>query len=132
MNLINISNHPIDNTIERKACRAGIETDEHRPSDQKYVDLKILIKHYKSNSNYELVPDYVFTLRADNSTLVDPTTGEYVDSSFEGAMGEADYFINVIAGNPVAIDDLSESMIARADIYARFNNYSSARIVTWM
>lgn len=132
MNLINISNHPIDNTIERKACRAGIETDEHRPSDQKYVNLNVLVKHFKNGSEYNLIPDYIFTLKATNDTLIDPQTGEYVDSSFEGAMGEADFFIEVVAANTISIDDLSESMIVRADSYNRFNNYSTARIVTWM
>jgi hypothetical protein len=132
MNLINISNHPLDNTITRKACRAGIQTDEHRPSDQKYVDLNVLVKHFKNGVEYDLIPDYIFTLKAINDTLVDPATGEYVDSSFEGAMGEADFFIEVIAANQISIDSMSTQSIQRADIYERFNNYSSARIVTWM
>ena len=79
-----------------------------------------------------MIPDYIFTLKAINETLVDPGTGEYVDSSFEGAIGEADFFIQVIAANQISIDSMSQQSIERADIYARFNNYSSARIVTWM
>ena len=136
MNLINISNHPSDSTIKRKAKRAAIITDEHNAYELKCVNLNVLVKHFKEENGidvaYPLILDYVFTLRADNSTFVDPTTGEYVDSSFPNAMGEAEYFINVIAANPVAIDDLSEQMITRGDIYARFNNYSIARIVTWL
>jgi len=136
MDLINISNHPSDSTIKRKANRAGIITDEHNAYELKYVNLNVLVKHFKEDNSidvsYPLIPDYVFTLRADNSTLVDPATGEYVDSSFPNAMGEAEYFIQVIAANPVAIDDLSEQMIVRGDIYGRFNNYSIARIVTWI
>lgn len=136
MDLINISNHPSDSTIKRKAKRAGIITDEHNAYELKYVNLNVLVKHFKEENGsdvpYPLIPDYVFTLRADNSTHVDPATGEYVESSFPGAMGEAEYFINIIAANPVAIDDLSEQMIDRGDIYARFNNYSIARIVTWI
>jgi hypothetical protein len=132
MNLINISNHPQDETIQRKAKRVGIETDEYRPYDQKYIDLKVLIQHFKDDEKYALIPDYVFTLRADNSTLVNPATGEYVDSSFEGAIGEADYFIEIIAANAISIDFLSEQMIMRADFYGRFNNYVGARIVNWM
>jgi len=136
MNLINISNHPSDNTIKRKANRAGIITDEHNAYELKSVNLNVLVKHFKevngSDVSYPLIPDYVFTLRADNSTHVNPATGEFVDSSFPNAMGEADYFINVIAANPVAIDDLSEQMIVRGDLYERFNNYGIARIVTWL
>lgn len=136
MNLINISNHPSDDTIKRKANRAGIITDEHNAYELKSVNLNVLVKHFKevngSDVAYPLIPDYVFTLRADNSTHVDPATGEFVDSSFPNAMGEADYFINVIAANPIAIDDLSEQMIVRGDLYERFNNYGIARIVTWL
>jgi hypothetical protein len=132
MQLYNISNHPQDSSITRKAGRASIQTDEHRPSDQKYVDLNVLIKHYKNGIEYDLIPDYVFTLKANNETKVDPATGQYVDSSFQGAMGEADFFINVVAANTISIDDLSESMIVRADSDNRFNNYVGARIVTWM
>jgi hypothetical protein len=136
MDLINISNHPSDSTIKRKANRAGIITDEHNAYELKYINLNVLVKHFKEDNGvdvaYPLIPDYVFTLKADNSTLVDPATGEYVDSSFPNAMGEAEYFIQVIAVNPIAIDDLSEQMIVRGDIYGRFNNYSIARIVTWI
>lgn len=136
MNLIDISNHPSDNTIKRKTCRANIITDEHKPSELKFVDLRVLVKHYKEENGidieYSLILDYIFTLRADNSTLVDPATGNYVDSSFPNAMGEADYFINIIAANNISIDTLSQQMILRADSYQRFNNYSSAQIVTWM
>jgi len=136
MNLINISNHPSDNLIKRKAKRANIITDEHNAYELKYVNLNVLIKHYKEDNGidveYSLIPDYIFTLRADNLTVVNPTTGEYVDSSFVGAIGEAEYFINIIAANPVSIDSLSEQMIDRADIYERFNNYGIARIVTWI
>jgi hypothetical protein len=136
MDLINISNHPSDSTIKRKANRAGIITDEHNAYELKYINLNVLVKHFKEDNGidvaYPLIPDYVFTLRADNSTLVDPATGEYVDSSFPNAMGEAEYFIQVIAANPIAIDNLSEQMIVRGDLYGRFNNYSIARIVTWI
>ena len=136
MNLINISNHPSDNTIKRKACRANIITDEYKPSELKFIDLRVLVKHYKEENGidieYRLIPDYIFNLRADNSTLVNPATGEYVDSSFVGAMGEADYFIQVVAANNISIDSVSENIIVRGDIYARFNNYAIAQIVTWM
>lgn len=132
MNLINISNHPLDNSITRKACRASIQTDEYRPSDQKYVDLNVLVKHFKNGIEYDLIPDYIFTLKAINETLIDPATGEYVDSSFQGAIGEADFFIQVIAANQISIDSMSQQSIERADIYERFNNYGIARIVTWM
>jgi len=136
MNLINISNHPSDSTIKRKANRAGIITDEHNAYELKYVNLNVLIKHFKEDNGvdvaYPLIPDYVFTLRADNSTWVNPATGEYVDSSFPNAMGEAEYFIQVIAANTIAIDSVSEQMIVRGDLYERFNNYSIARIVTWI
>jgi hypothetical protein len=140
MKLYNITNHPEDSSIARKAGRSGIKTDEHRPSDQKYVYLEILVKHYQTEiisgetiyNEYNLIPDYIFTLKATNDTLVDPATGEYVDSSFQGAMGEAEYFINVIAANNISIDDLTDSMILRADSYNRFNNYVGQTIVTWM
>lgn len=132
MKLYNISNHPLDSTITRKAGRAGIQTDEHRPSDQKYVNLNVLIKHFKNGIEYHLIPDYIFTLKATNETLVNPTTGEYVDSSFQGAMGEADFFIEVIADNEISIDSMSEQSIQRADSYNRFNNYIGQSIVTWM
>jgi hypothetical protein len=136
MDLINISNHPSDSTIKRKTKRSGIITEEHNVYELKYVNLNVLVKHFKEYNGidvaYPLIPDYVFTLRADNSTWVNPATGEYVDSSFPNAMGEAEYFIQVIATNPIAIDDLSEQMIVRGDIYGRFNNYSIARIVTWI
>ena len=99
-------------------------------------DSPSLVKHFKEENGvdipYPLIPDYIFRLRADNSTYVDPATGEYVQSSFPNAIGEADYFIQVIAANPIAIDTLSEQMITRGDIYERFNNYPFARIVTWM
>jgi hypothetical protein len=136
MDLINISNHPSDATIKRKAKRAGIVTEEYNAHELLFVDLNVLVKHFKEENgvdvSYPLIPDYIFRLRADNSTHVDPATGEYVESSFPNAMGEADYFIQVIAANPIAIDDLSEQMIVRGDIYSRFNNYPFARIVTWM
>ena len=136
MNLINITNHPLDNTIKRKAKRSGIITDEYNANELIFIDLRVLVKHYKEENGidepYTLIPDYIFRLRADNSTLVNPATGEYVDSSFPNAMGEADYFINVIAANPVAIDYLSEQMIVRGDSYLRFNDYNIAKIVTWM
>lgn len=136
MNLINISNHPSDSEVKRKAKRANIITDEYVSNELIFVDLRVLVKHYKEvdgvEEAYILIPDYIFRLRADNSTLVDPLTGNYVDSSFPNAMGEADYFINIIAANPVAIDSLSEQMIQRADSLNRFNNYDIAQIVTWM
>lgn len=136
MNLIDISNHPSDSEVKRKAKRANIITDEYVSNELKYIDLRVLIKHYKEvdgvEEAYTLIPDYIFRLRADNTTWVDPLTGNYVDSSFPNAMGEADYFINVIASNPVAIDSLSEQMIMRADSLNRFNNYDIAQIVTWM
>jgi len=136
MNLLNISNHPSDNEIKRKAKRANIITDEYNANELIFVDLRVLVKHYKEENGidveYPLIPDYIFKLRADNSTLIDPATGNYVDSSFPNAMGEADYFINIIAANPIAIDSLSENMILRGDSYQRFNNYGIAQIVTWL
>ncbi len=136
MDLINITNHPLDNTIKRKAKRANIITDEYNHPSLVYVDFRVLVKHYKEENGidepYSLIPDYIFKLRADNSTWVDPATGDYVDSSFPNAIGEANYFINVIAANPIAIDDLSEQMISRADSYQRFNDYNIAQIVTWI
>ena len=136
MNLIDISNHPFDSDIKRKACRANIITDEHKPSELKFIDLRVLVKHYKDingvETEYKLIPDYIFTLRAVNETLIDPATGNYVDSSFPNAMGEADYFINVIAANNISIDTVSQNIILRGDSYQRFNNYATAQIVTWM
>lgn len=136
MNLINISNHPSDNEVKRKAKRANIITDEYNSNELKFINLRVLVKHYKEDNGidieYNVIPDYVFKLRADNSTLVDPATGDYVDSSFPNAIGEADYFINVIASNPIAIDSLSEQIILRGDSYQRFNDYSIAQIVNWM
>lgn len=136
MNLINISNHPSDSEVKRKAKRANIITDEYVSNELKYIDLRVLVKHYKEvdgvEEPYTLIPDYIFRLRADNTTLVDPSTGNYVDSSFPNAMGEADYFINIIAANQIAIDSLSVQMIQRADSLNRFNNYDIAQIVTWM
>lgn len=136
MNYIDISNHPSDNLIKRKAKRAGIMTQEYHAHELIYVNLNVLVKHFKEENGvdepYSVIPDYVFTLRADNSTLVDPATGDYVDSSFPNAMGEADYFINVIAANPIAIDAVSENIITRGDSFNRFNNYAVAQIVTWM
>jgi hypothetical protein len=136
MNLIDISNHPLDSTIKRKAKRARIITDEYNSNELINIDLYVLVKHYKEENlidePYPLIPDYVFRLRADNSTFVDPFTGDYVDSSFPNAIGEADYFINVIASNPVAIDIVSETIILRGDSFNRFNNYGIAQIVNWM
>jgi len=136
MDLINISNHPLDSEVKRKAKRANIITDEYASNELKYIDLRVLIKHYKEingvEEDYTLIPDYIFRLRADNSTWVDPLTGNYVDASFPNAMGEANYFINIIAANPIAIDTLSVQMIQRADSLNRFNNYDIAQIVTWM
>ena len=136
MNLINITNHPSDSEVKRKAKRANIITDEYNTNELKYIDLRVLVKHYKEVDGveevYTLIPDYIFRLRADNSTWVDPATGNYVDSSFPNAMGEANYFINIIAANPIAIDSLSEQMIQRADSLQRFNNYDIAQIVTWL
>jgi hypothetical protein len=136
MDLINITNHPLDIDIKRKAKRSGIITDEYNANELKFIDLRVLVKHYKEENGidieYTLIPDYIFRLRADNSTHVNPATGEYVDSSFPNAMGEADYFINVIAANPIAIDSVSESIILRGDLYNRFNNYDIAQIVTWI
>lgn len=136
MNLINITNHPLDVDVKRKAKRSGIITDEYNSNELIFVDLRVLVKHYKEDNGvdveYNVIPDYIFRLRADNSTWVDPATGDYVSSSFPNAMGEANYFINVIASNPIAIDTLSEQMILRADNYLRFNDYSIAQIVTWL
>ena len=136
MNYINISNHPLDVDVKRRAKRSGIITDEYNTNELIFVDLRVLVKHYKEDNGidleYNAIPDYIFRLRADNSTWVDPATGDYVDSSFPNAMGEADYFINIIAANPIAIDTLSEQMILRADSLQRFNNYNIAQIVTWM
>jgi hypothetical protein len=136
MELIQITNHPSDSEVKRKAKRVGIYSDEYRSYDQIFVNLNILVKHFKEingvDEPYSLIPDYIFTLRADNLTFVDPLTGDYVDSSFPNAMGEADYFINVIAANPIAIDSLSENIILRGDLFERFNNYIKAQIVNWM
>ena len=136
MDLINISNHPSDSEVKRKGKRANIITDEYVSNELKYIDLRVLVKHYKEvdgvEEPYTLIPDYVFRLRADNTTLVDPSTGNYVNASFPNAIGEADYFINIIAANLVSIDSLSEQMIQRADSLNRFNNYDIAQIVTWM
>jgi hypothetical protein len=129
---INISNHPLDDSITRKASRAALITDEHRPSDQKFVDLQVLIKHYKDGVAYDLIPDYIFTLRAINETKVNPATGEYVDSSFPNAIGEADFFIDIIASNQISIDSMTQNSIFTGDAYNRFNDYNTARVVTWI
>ena len=132
MELINISNHPLDDDIQRKACRSGIESDEYRLHDQKYINLNVLVTHFKNGIPYVLIPDYIFTLKADNSTLVDPLTGNYVDNTFPDAMGEADYFIDIIATSNISMDNIAQMAIIRADNYQKLNNYSSARIVNWM
>jgi hypothetical protein len=132
MHLYNISNHPIDSNITRKAGRAGIETQEHHVSDQKYVYLNILVKHFKDGEEYSLIPDYIFTLKATNSTFVNYNTGEFVTSTHPNAMGEADFFINVVSGMNSSIDQLTESKINQADSYERFNDYTPARIITWL
>ena len=95
MKLYTISNHPLDASIKRKAGRAGIETMELHNSDQLYVYLKIVVKHYKEVDgqlvDYNLIPDYVFTLSAFNTTFVNPLTGEFAESG----IGEADFFNDV-------------------------------------
>jgi hypothetical protein len=132
MHLYDISNHPQDSNISRKAGRAGILTQEYHVSDQLYVYLNILIKHYKDGQEYPLIPDYIFTLRATNSTFVNYMTGEFVESTHPNAMGEADFFINVVSGLNSSIDSLSEGKILQADSYNRFDDYTTAIIVSWM
>jgi len=140
MKLYKISDHPLDPTIKRKAGRAGIETMELHNSDQLYVFLKIVVKHYKEHESevddkgnpilvdYNLIPDYVFTLKAFNTTFVNPLTGEFASSG----MGEADFFIDVISGLPLSIDQQTENKIIQADSFDRFDNYLTAQIVNWM
>jgi hypothetical protein len=132
MKLYNITNHPQDSSITRKAGRAGIKTQEYHVSDQKYVYLEILVKHFKNGIDYDLIPDYIFTLKATNTTFVNPQTGEFVDSSFPNAIGEAEFFINVVSGLNSSIDSLTEQKILQADGYNRFDNYQGQTIVTWM
>lgn len=136
MNLYQISNHPQDSSVIRKAGRAGIESQELQSPDQLYVILRIVVKHYKNIEgeleHYTLIPDYIFELKASNSTFVNYNTGEYVTSDDQYAMGEADFFINVVSGLNSSINGLTEIKIARADSLQRFDNYSAARIVNWM
>jgi hypothetical protein len=151
MNWIEISNHPQDNTIIRKAKRAGVSTIEYHTNDIKEIKLDIVVKHYKIIDNieveYPLIKDYIFSLIGKNSTLVNPLTGDFVTEfvteldedgneiqvPYTGlTMGEADYFIEVIASTPLAIDVLTENKILQADNYNRFNEYNKARIVTWI
>ena len=54
----------------------------------------------------ETVRDYYRTLVADNTTLVDPATGDYVPAGTPGAIGEWDFFLHIAKTVPAIFFDL--------------------------
>ena len=56
---------------------------------------------------------------ADNSTYVNPKTGEYVDADYPGAVGEYDFFMGLIQ-NPVEFIPLIQSYMNKAKDAGRY------------
>lgn len=63
---------------------------------------------------------YTVQLKAMNSTLVDPLTGNFVNDEFVGAIGEYDYFVS-IANNNINIFQIILATVLLRDSQSRFN-----------
>lgn len=59
----------------------------------------------------ETSKEYYRSLIADNTTKVDPATGDYVPEGTEGAIGEWDYFNHISNNVPIKVTELKLSVI---------------------
>lgn len=71
----------------------------------------------------ERLKPFTVILSAQNSTLVNPQTGNTVEDGEDAedcTMGEYDY-LTMVADNPLNIFDLMKAVIAKADTRGRYN-----------
>jgi hypothetical protein len=114
--------HPELSNYTRKATVLRTYKDDVA----EFVTLEVRIDYYLNdvlvNNPNGLVRSFEFTLRADNSVFVDPTTGAYVPEDTPGAMGEYD-FISYLESLvlPYSNAQFKINTILRAEQQGRFN-----------
>jgi hypothetical protein len=97
-----------------------------------YIKLKCRVFQFKNNTivRNSAISDFVVELLANNTTRVDPATGDYLFTTdengntvlaTEGGMGEYDFIKQAIAAGVYTVAQFIELAVARADQYGRFN-----------
>jgi hypothetical protein len=114
--------HPELSNYTRKATVLRTYKDDVA----EFATLEVLIEYYLNgvlvNNPNGLVRSFEFTLRADNSVFVDPTTGGYVPEDTPGAMGEyafITYLESLVL--PYSNEQFKINTILRAEQQGRFN-----------
>lgn len=81
-------------------AQIGVEEDEVTPI---YEEREITVPWYKSYSK-----EFI----ADESVMVNPLTGEILEegASLEGAVSEWYYFSEIVANNPIKVNELIETV----------------------
>jgi hypothetical protein len=114
--------HPALPDYTRKAVIKGT----HSYHDELYSLLVVEVQHYLNgqleNSPTGIVRNITIELRADNSTFVNPETGEPVPSDTPGAMPEYDYIDYLETQNlPFSNQQFKETVVLRAEQQGRFD-----------
>jgi hypothetical protein len=89
-----------------------------------YIKLQLLIVHFNASGeevSSKGLRGFDVELTADDSILVNPATGQYVDADFPGAIGEYSFFTMLAENGPIDIIGLIKSSIRRANSLGRFN-----------
>jgi hypothetical protein len=114
--------HPELSNYTRKATVLRTYKDDVA----QFATLEVRIDYYLNgvlvNNPNGLVRSFEFTLRADNSVFVDPTTGAYVSEDTPGAMGEyafISYLESLVL--PYSNEQFKINTILRAEQQGRFN-----------
>lgn len=117
MILINISNCPISGMARKvsyKALQHNVDSSE--------IIITTNVQYVVNNEqlNAKGISPYEVKLKADNSTKVNPANGEFVDETFNGAIGQYDFIIGAMqAGtNPFA---MIQTNMELADTLGRYN-----------
>jgi hypothetical protein len=115
--IVEISRSPITN-LRRKVKLRKLEWSviEQR------VSIEVLISYYDDNDNIiigEGVSEYIRTLDAVNSFLVDAATGLDPDENTIQVIGEYDLYMGLISSGAVDVPGMIESAIMVADLSPR-------------
>jgi hypothetical protein len=104
--------------------RKAVIEETYSNHKAKYSTLVVSIENYLNGEliSNQAVNSYIVNLRADNTTFVDPSTGNPVSEGTPGAWGEYDYihFLETIV-LPITNEDFKESVVLRAEQQGRFD-----------
>jgi len=114
--------HPDLNGYTRKATVLRTYKDDVAQFATLEVRIEYFLNGVLVNNPNGVVRSFDFTLRADNSVFVDPTTSGYVLSDTQGSMGEYD-FISYLESLtlPYSNEQFKINTILRAEQQGRFD-----------